>query len=202
MPYLTPSNTPHDTEPTLDAERFLADLARELGGAEIEPQYKGGVFVCGPLRVYVRQGYGAKARRVHIGCNLADLAEIHRARREGRFPDFPSAWVDPDKAWPALVKDIRRRVIDAAQAPLAQVRQMADDGDARTDRLRTAVDAVNALAPGAATMPEGNSYEAPLYLGRGVYLNGRLTSDGAIYVDRLGTIPADKVADFLALLTR
>lgn len=204
MTYFTESEKYGRKEVEFDSKRFLADLVAALGGSNPDPEYQGGRFDLGDLSIYLRQGYGAKARRVTISCGASDRAAHQRAYSHGRLPAFPSITVDPDRPLDVLVKDIKRRVIDAAVEPLAALKAAdAAQGEAFAS-LQAAAARINARFPGAVTLSTVDTVrEAPLYLNGGgsAYLSGRLQSDGRLYVDRVGTVDAEKVERLLALLT-
>jgi hypothetical protein len=121
-----------------------------------------------------------------------------RAHTQGRLPEYPRITVDPDKA--ALVRDIQRRVIDAAAGPLAAMK--AADIEAREDfaSLKAHAALINAAFPGVVSMPSDDTKrEAGVYMSGG-RVTGRLNCDGRLYIDRVATIPAHKVARFLSLM--
>jgi len=203
MTYFTETKHAHRTDIEFDSKRFLGDITTALGGAtDIDPEYQGGRFNLGELAIYIRAGYGAKARRVTISCGIADRAIHQLAYAQGRVGEFPSISIDTDRPLDAIVKDIRKRLIEAASEPLAQAKALAQKQANTASELKAHADRINSQFPGVVTLPDDNTKrEAALYMnGGGCYLSGRLNSDGGIYVDRLGSVPAHKVEALLKLL--
>lgn len=189
----------------LNAERFARDLCEALGagGYESEDFTAAARIYMAPLRLYLRQGYGAGAKRVTISSGIAD-SEIHRRAysRRSNF-NFPEITVDPDRPMAALAKDIRKRVIDASAGPLAAMLEAEKQASELASGVRQHAERIAAAFPTASvTIGDDTKTEAGFYLNHnGVYLSGRINSSGALYVDRLGTVPPDKLDALLALLT-
>lgn len=188
-------------EVEFDSKRFLSDLAAALGGTDVDPEYQGGRFSVGELAMYLRQGWGAKARRVTINCGTTDKSAHQLAYARGRVPDFPEISIDPDRPLDAVVKDIRKRLIEPAAEPLAALKSLASEQADTVATLRAHAERINASYPGSVTLRDETKSEASFYLNSaGCYLSGRLNTDGSLYVDRLGTVPSSKLDALLKLL--
>jgi len=182
--------------------RFVTDLADALGGRDVNHEYQSGAFTVGDLRVILRQGWGAKARRVRVVCTAADTEACRRAYSQGGSFPFPEATIDPERPLDAVVKDLQRRIIDKAAPALARVAEASAKQSAEALQLREHAERINDRFPGTVTEhTDSSKREAGFYFNQaGSYLSGRLCSDGRLYVDRLGTVPAHKVERLLALL--
>jgi hypothetical protein len=184
-----------------DYARFLADLVKAFGGQNVDPQYQGGRFEVEGLTITIRTGSGAKARRVTLAASAADTRATRMAYAQGTLPRFPKITIDPDRPFDTLVRDIRKRVIDAGAAPLASLKALAGAQETASDALRQHAERLNAAFPGAVTVPDDRTKDtASVYLNKGVYLSGRLTSSGTLHIDRIGSLSGDKVERLLALL--
>ena len=189
----------------LNAERFARDLCEALGagGYESEDFISAARIYIAPLRLYLRQGYGAQVKRVTISSGIAD-SEIHRRAysRRSNFK-FPEVTVDPDRPMAALAKDIRKRVIDASAGPLAAMLDAEKQATELASNVRQHAERIATAFPTASVkIGDDTQTEAGFYLNHnGVYLSGRINSSGALYVDRLGTIPPEKLNAILAVLT-
>lgn len=203
MTYFTETERHGRTQIEFDSKRFLADLVAALGGSDADPEYQGGRFNVDGLAVYLRQGYGAKVRRVTVTSGTADKDAHRLAYARGSVPSFPSITIDPDRPLDVLVKDIKRRVIEASAEPMAALAALAAAQADTASQLKAAADRINAKFPGAVTVSgDDTKRNADVYLnGAGSYLSGRLNADGTLYVDRVGSVPAHKVEALLALLT-
>lgn len=187
---------------SLDGDRLLTDLVSALGGSNVDPGYQGGSFTVGELAIYIRAGYGAKARRVTISSGIADRKAHQRAYASRSIPSFPTITVDPDRGVDVITKDIRKRVIEASAGALAAIHAASNAQSETFASLQNAAERLNARFPGTVTLPDDDTNrEASFYLnGGGCYLSGRLNAEGWLYVDRLGTVPAHKLERLVALL--
>lgn len=192
-------------ETVLDRARLARDIAEAIGGTVVveddedetrSPQYASARFTVGDLLVYLsRDGFNAKnVGRVKVSCG-APRTVARRLAGQIRIPEWPSITLDSARPLDAIVKAIRARVIEPAApilaAQLAEFAKMDQDGAAIREQRAVLLMRFPFLR---IDEPDERGNSVQVYGQRGnASLSARLTSGGALYVDRLsyGGAPVD-----------
>lgn len=193
----------------LDCVEFAQDLAVLLGGKFIAPEREhdnyssatlwGEVEMLDGLRVHISTSWRDRTNRWVVRGSV-DWRISSRLNGHYRPQSFPEARISSDKPLERIASEIRRRVIEPSAEPFAKVKADYADLQASQQGIQAQVAAVKAAFPWLKVDLEEGKTEATVYAnGGGAYLSGRLTKDGAIYVDRCGTINADRAEAFLAV---
>lgn len=176
---------------------FATALAAELGAKTGEMEggtYVVGHIALGDLALHLNAEYGAKMGRVKVSIGYAGPYTYDRRI------SWPSITVDASRPLDKIAADVKRRVIEPAAAPLAQLREI----EAALANGRAAVEAqaakITKCYPFASVKVKTGEAQADLYMNRDVYLSGRLNANGSLYVDRLGTVPPERLSAVLAAL--
>lgn len=185
---------------------FGADLARELGGTLVKQEdpeitrYTSGDFMLpGGLQVCV----AASSKKKGFWRISASVEWRERSKLNGRFAHtpFPEAYISASKSLAQIAKEVKRRVIEPAKEPLAKVTaQLAELASDQASIGQRAAE-LRAKFPWLSVTVKDGDTEAQLYANGGaVYFYGRLSNHGSIYVDRIGSIDANRVERLLAAL--
>lgn len=181
------------------AEALAAAWGAELGECEPGEYGIGRVILDGKLTVYIR-GDSRKVGRVEVGasCPFLERKLSHYDR-----PKFPRVSADTGKGIEALAKDLKRRVVELAAVPLAQLEQrFAAQTDHRAS-LKAHAEALTATVPALRVdVPADDTRLEANVSGQigGVYVSARLSSSGSLSFDRLTSLGNAQALAVLAAL--
>jgi hypothetical protein len=140
------------TERVINVQRFAADLSKALGG---QPIIKGDESYRDRYAQFrLADGAVIGVSRSHHAWDMgsisidAALTLTYNDRPSGEKYKTPTAKVAVTRPFARIVADIKRRVIDAAQAPLAELRAYGDMIAKRTDDLAATAERVRKEHPG------------------------------------------------------
>lgn len=200
-PYIVTPTVPH-RGPYVDAVAIAKDLAAAWGAelGECEPgAYGTGRVVFGDLVVTIR----ADSRKLGRIEAYSGAPAITRVTGTLHGVEWPEASLDSGRGIAKIAADLKRRVVEPAAEPLAKAQAKLAALNADRENLERNAAALSGALPFLdISVPEDRTkWEAPVYASRnGVYLSGRLNSNGGLYLDRIPTIPADRVQAVLAAL--
>lgn len=178
------------TERKLDMKAFLGDLAKALGGKVIA-----GTDSLDPMRIKMPDGlvlYFSNSTWRASGFDKVRVAATEPA--DARVPynelprgpewNLPSASMSCERPMAALVKDIRRRVIEPSRAPLAKRRELLATIAARGRSLARVADYMRATGVDA-RLKDGDR-SGTFYMSE-PYVSGSFYDDGTVSIERLGS---------------
>jgi hypothetical protein len=187
----------------IDVRPIAAELAAILGGTVDGTNRDGETFDhwttidIGADRIGIRR---TKNTRLEISISANDVP----AAIVGRVGGFkaPSVTIDGTRDSAAIAKDIRRRVIDPAQAGLADYRAKAQAVQARDGSLADVVASLQVDFPNLRfTLESGRETASMSGTSKAAtYCHARVEPNGGVYFERIGTLPADKARRVLAIL--
>jgi hypothetical protein len=190
----------------VDLVRFGHDLAAALGWSIVLGEH-GRVDLNSPdeklaLHLHNQTWSPAKASKVNISVSVTDIpfgdqpSVAHSPKYE-----LPSATVSADRPMDSIVRDVKRRVIEAAAEPAEHRRQYAALCSAERGGLKATMQRMKALFGDNIRFNEAqaSNHSCPFswyYRAEGVnspgygkfYIDGRVNSDGNITVDRMPNI--------------
>jgi transcriptional antiterminator Rof (Rho-off) len=197
-------------ERALDLHAFARDLAKAMGGAII-PTPKGEIpneryvqFTIDDCTVNLTKGWKkSELEKVTVSISPNGLNGHHRDIPRGDEYQLPEATVNSSRPMAALVADIKRRVIDPAQAPIAKRREFVAACDQQVDDLKACVASLQTRHPLLkVTLKDGERFSAALYRNANdePYLSGSVHADGSVSIDRLGSLTAQQFERLMAAL--
>jgi hypothetical protein len=203
MTYLTERESYGRTETVVDRAAIVRDLAKALGGtAEIEEGHYGGcrVTFADGLVIGVYAENGAKKGRARISA-YGPRAMTSKVSRHA-YPAFPEITVDASRPADAIARDVERRIMPDARAALAVLlTQAAEIDSARQQAERHAAQITAGFPSVRVTFKDADTIQGDVYAnGGGVYLSGRMNSDGGLYIDRVGGLNAEQARAVLTAL--
>jgi hypothetical protein len=179
---------------------FTADLAWALGARVEKPgdTYDAGRIRHGALTLYVHGSRAHPLGRVEISAGAPELTR----RLIGRLPQFPSITLDAARPLDRLAADVRRRLVAPSDVIHAGLQDALAAQEAHRKNCEARVAELRAIFPTIQLdFTDDRTTSARLYAnGGGCYLAGRLESDGGLYVDRVGGVPAERATAFLRAL--
>jgi hypothetical protein len=191
----------------LAADLLGAALAAALGGTMIEREASEKLTYSTPGDFMLPDGLqvcvGTSHRKKGFWCISTTIDWRERSKLSGHFAHvpFPEAFISASKPLDKIVKEVQRRVLGPSKEPLAAVKaQIAQLTADKASLAQHAAD-LRGKFPWLQVKVEEGKTEASLYAnGNACYFNGRLTSSGTIYVDRVGSIDSNRAEMFLAAL--
>jgi hypothetical protein len=188
----------------IDIKTFTRDLAAAMDGKVLpsEDEYntkRYAKFELDSCVIGVTAGWQTNKVLVTIsptGINPND------ASPHGDKYKLPRINVSVERPIVTIVAHIKRRLIEPAKAPIAELRQYvknmnraANDLQAAAAKLRTAHPALQVK------VGENETYSATVYSNDpGPYLNARLYADGTVSIDRLGSLSPEQFERLMAAL--
>jgi hypothetical protein len=178
-------------EPWMDVTALAADLASALGAALDAPSaeegphpWRAGFTMPDGLHVSICWRSYSHSQRVELRADVPAISRKVGARNDARFPEIS---VDAGRPLAALVKDIRRRLIDASAEARKALEAAGECYNVRRDALAALVAGLRAAHPAIKIgEPDRDHFGVTFnHYGAGVSFTGRLTYEGAIYFDRL-----------------
>lgn len=192
------------TRRNFDGQRFVADLAKALGGAVVNREISTDIpdIDLGDYRVRVYVAWNAHGKvSLHISeRNAKWLGSDEPSGDEYRWPEIS---VSVDRPMTALVKDINRRLIEPAAAPLAKRREHQARIESNRGDLRKQAERLRAAHPSLDVHPlDKDQTQGGSFFNRdgSVYLNGRFYHDGRVQIDRIGSLSAEQFDRVMAAL--
>lgn len=193
--------TEADRSSYVDVAKIAQELAKawgaEVGECEEGAFGIGRVLIDG-LTIYVRGGLQLSKIDVGASCPALERKLSHYAR-----PEFPRASADTAKGIEKLAADLKRRVVDKAQAPLATLQASFSAQCGHRENLKAHAEAMRAAVPGLEVSISADETDTTAALrgnAGGLYFTGRLSSSGSVSFDRVGSIGNAKALKVLAAL--
>lgn len=186
------------TEKVLDMKRFAKDLAKEMGGTLDKPPESGydaeryASFKLGDETIGLTAGWKrSELEKVTVTINPKTRVPYGFDRPDAKLPD---AMVSVSRPLAAIAKDITRRVLEPAKAPLAIIRDILDK---RTNDIATLKNvAAEIKAKGfEVRMADDATYSGDFYA-KGYDLSGRFNVNGRVDIksmDNLTMTMFDKI---------
>lgn len=204
MSYLITESPYGREEKRIDRAALARDVAAILGGTvEAEPGTYGTVrLTINGCYVGFHAEHGAKVNRVRVSA-FPPHEMAQKVRASGfKHPDFPRITVDGTRDAAALAKDIACRVIEPARIAMGEMLASVESaGEARRNLDVLAAELCKSAPGVSVTFADADALEASLYGTNGqTYFSGRMNRDGAVYVDRMGTLPPETARAVLGLL--
>lgn len=192
------------TETAFDMPKFAADIAKELGFFVV-PRAADDDGFCIDMRapidlgagnfVHIRADYNwNKTGKLRASFNCAARRALHYSD-VGAMPECQFSFSKP---LAMIAKDIRRKVIEPG---LFMAIAMNEKAAARADRksaLQARIEAARLTWPHW-FIADARADESTVNV-RGKGWQGRMNAEGAIYFDRVSTMPADRAAQIIALI--
>lgn len=197
------------TETIVDTARFVVDLAAALGGTVEQsdpPDNDYHHILVGELRLSVYANGFRHKGKVHVTCYPVSVPHEDRPYHDGKGTyEMPDANISPLRPMPTIAKDVQRRVIDAAQEPLASIRAYVAKRQASRGSLAENVAKIVAAVPELRESQNGSSSEDSYsktlnWNGGGVYLSARAYNDGKVGIDRIGSVSLEVFLEICAVL--
>lgn len=205
----------------VDMPRFARDLSELLGYAPTSEKRDNLWTLMSPdgnlvVEVYNEQWTKAKAKRVIISCYLPDVPPGDRpstSGRDGQIYAMPSITVSADRHMASIAADVIRRVIEPSVAPAAEIRryqaeQLAQRGNLayhiaameakHGTNIRFHKDRMNTYSCGFSYYTDSGNHRSTRY-GK-VSVEGRVNSDGGIYIDRISSINTGIFASLIDIM--
>lgn len=173
---------------------FYAAIAKALGATLTSEEHSMARMTVGDIGLTFRQGYGANLKRVTVHAYAADAEAHQRAYRYGRPLSFPEATLDPTRPLDALVKDIRKRLIDKSAPALDSIKDMDSAQRALTATLEAHVETLTRRFP-RLSAKVGDTH-ADIH---GAGVSARMDRNGGLYLSNL-SLSAAKARRVLAIL--
>lgn len=192
----------HETK--IDLNRFVADLAKELGGKVCkDPERDFGDqshIVLGTERLdFYANNYGSKGR-VRVSIWAPDVKHDERGHYNDKCKTV-TATVNPNgRTMAAIAKDIKKRVVDGSQEALRLQREYAEnvrEGRADIKRHATKLQQSTGIS---VTVNESERSAAVYWNNGGLYVSGTLHADATVSIDRIGSIPVDRFEAMMFVL--
>lgn len=191
-------------ETRVDLERFVADLAKELGGkVQRDPDRDHGDqthIMLGTERLdFYANNYGSKGR-VRVSIWAPDIKHDERGHYNDKAKT-ETATLDPNKRTiAAIAKDIQKRVVDGSKEALRLQREYADTvRQGRADIKKHAQQLRQATGLDV-TVNEGERNARVYWNGDGLYISGTLSADATVSIDRVGSMPLEKFEKMMWVL--
>jgi hypothetical protein len=190
------------TERVIDVQRFAADLSKALGGAPVEKgdesyrdRYARFRLADGTIVDVTRSWHSREFDKVTISIDSASVKIEHNNRPSGDKYKLPKATVSVARPFARILADVKRRVLDPSQAPLAELRAYAAQlAQAKSDLAATA-ERLRKDHPGiSVNIKDGSTHSGTIYRNdeSGPYLSTNFYADGRVSIDRLGSLTADQ----------
>lgn len=179
----------------VDALKVADALAKawgaERGECEPGPYGIGRVIVDGRLTITIRPD-SRKLGKIEV---FASCPYLERKLDAYSRPKFPKASADTGKGIDRLAADLKRRVIDEAKLPLAQLEARFNAQAEQREQLQALADALAFQVPGLRVdVPQDEtrldaSFSASAH---GVHVSGRLSSSGSVSLDRVTGLEGER----------
>lgn len=196
------------TEMNFDSIRFAQDIATELGGTA-EPygetyDKRAKIILPDSIELFVYwQGYGAaaKAGKVSIEVQPDDVPYDLRPVYGSQYK-LPSINVDTNRPLNKIAADIKRRLLPAAEAPIAARREYASKRQRKLSNMASARDSFAKEFPQFHVRGENDKASFSYYESGKIHISGRINEDQSITIDSLGALSAEQFRAVCAILYR
>lgn len=183
-------------EKAVDLKRFVADLAKELGGkvwndpmVDVDDRTH---IVLGTERLDVTGNIWGLKGRVRVSIWAPDVKHDERGYYGDKRMRTETATVDPNKRTiAAIAKDIKKRVVDGSKEALRLQREYADTVRQGRADLQTHAKRLQQSTGLDVRLNKQSDREVAVYGGK-FHISARLYADGSVTVDRLGSMPIEK----------
>jgi hypothetical protein len=209
MTYTTTREKYGRSEMVIDLARFAADLAAALGGT-VETDKDA---VMGNHRIVLEgMKLSLSANHYHTK-DKVEVSALPIFPRDGDWPihhgpngtfTLPSMKVSPDRPMPAIVRDIRKRVIDAAVRPIANIAEHVATRRSERAWLEAATAELLAAVPEMRVYhSQDNGYSKDMYWnGEGTSLDATMHLGGTVSIRRLEGVPSSTFVEMCEVLRR
>lgn len=197
-------------EHRLDVQSFTKDLAKAMGGEYCPPEEPGDThdnrsfgrfrFPGDGVKVTVYHGYGLKPEQVSLRLDLEDFPNEVRNAIYGDKYKLPEIKVSVERSLQVLARDIEKRLIQAAQAPLTARRELARSYHETAESLDKAMAEFRAAFPGARLDVVSNSKQSATFYISEPYVSGTLFAEGSVTINHMASLPRGKLVRLVALL--
>lgn len=188
--YLAAADLAADLAPLLDAE--LRNTPEDSAGS-----FQIGKLALGDLCLSLCPERGAAFGKVVVSAYAARKVE-DQVRRQITPPKFPKATVSTERPLAAIARDIQRRVIEPAAAPLEACKAAAARINGEREELERHAASLRERFPGLEVTIDRDGLSAQLRH-PGCYLYATLRPRGSVYFERLD-LDAPQAAALLAAL--
>lgn len=194
MTYLTNREEFGRTLRAVDVTRFTTDLCQALGGKLVnDPERRAGAsFILDGAEISVHSIWNASDK---VSLHIAPSPRTWLGSNEPHGEEYklPSIRVSVERPMAALAKDVKRRLIDPAQGPLAKRREHTAKIADNATKLKVTSERLRATHPSLDVRLERDAtYNGTFYNRNGVYLNGRFDYNGSVTIDRIGSLSAEQ----------
>lgn len=185
-------------EKAVDLKRFVADLAKELGGKVWnDPMVDADDrthIVLGKERLdFHAHEWGAAKGRVRVTIWAPDVRHDERGYYGDKRMRTEDATVDPNKRTiAAIAKDIQKRVVDGSKEALRLQREYADTVRQGRADIKKHAEQLRQATGLDVTVNEGERNARVYWNGDGLYISGTLSADATVSIDRVGSMPLEK----------
>lgn len=193
----------------VDLKNFAIQLAGLLRG-EFKPEaesydQKDRATVILPeeaIRITIYRRYDHKAGQVGLDI---DATDVPPQTFYGDKYKLPHITITTTRPLEILVKDIKRRLIEPAAAPLAERRKSRDQDQLQKEGLKSAVESLRRRFPQLTIHypdPHGRTDRdrAPIYCSK-PNLSGYVFWNGSVNIERIESMSENRFAQFLAMMT-
>jgi hypothetical protein len=181
----------------MNLQEITAAVAPLIGGTvEIPPSWSDDEGRHVKVDGYYLGFRESKNNQISIVAFVPPALSIKIGPHYGSLPEFPSIKVSAGRSPEAIAKEIARRIKPEAAAALAAYEARANEQtNARAQVEKHAAD-LRAAVPGIdVRFSDDRATEAAIYLNQsGRYVNGRLSSSGSIYIERISGITIGNAA--------
>jgi hypothetical protein len=132
---------------------------------------------------------------VTVCIESASVKIEHNNRPSGEKYKLPRATVSATRPLGRILADIKRRVLDPSQAPLAELRAYAAQLAKQKDDLAATAERLRADHPGlSVNIKDSSTHSGTIYRNGegGPYLSANFYADGSVSIDRLGSLSAEQ----------
>lgn len=203
MSYLIESEHYGRKETQPDLERFARDLAPLIGGRFEKTDSAWGAFIAiegATVSVGKPAGSYRHCERVVLSIEATGIAHNDRPYYGRDDTKLPSITVSATRPIEAVAKEVKRRLIEPAQAPLAKRREYAANRVAERDKLTETVTQLRALyGEKAVSTKNGDGFTAHLWISE-PYVAANVSADGRVSIERVQTVTLEKFNAIVALL--
>jgi hypothetical protein len=206
--YIVRKHDGHRAEYEVDLPRFAADLAKQLDGVAgpYNKEYPNDgqvISLPGSLRLQLSASrYNRDPKKARISISL-DVTDVRHDERNFYKPEHKAeyATVNPDRPFDQIVKDVRKRVIEASAPAIAAQREYAEIQRRDRSDIIGQAEALRRAIPNMAIHLNETEKRAVLYMNTdGVYIQGTLSHDGHVHIGHIGSMSVEKLKKIVAIL--
>jgi hypothetical protein len=196
-------------ESYLDTRQLAGDLAPLLGGKVLakaadddmqSPVYESAIIeLPGGLQIHVCTSWRDRVSKWVFRTGV-DWRITGKLNGHYRGVNFPSANISASKTVERIAADIKRRLVEPSQAPLAEIMKNFADLQADTQEIAARMADLSTRFPWLTVRAEKDGTEIELYVNSGgSYLSARLSRSGTLYLDRSCSVAGSQIDALLAV---